>query len=278
MRLERFDHLPGVAHHDRQRGGRATPATPSTSWRRARFACAPQGPGARSPRDSVFVTTPGLEFLLRARRGASGGLLRLGVVLGPARTRRWRARARRSRREPRRCVHFTNRQAFLGRALRPLGAGRGGAHRGAGRGTAVLALGRARPARHPLFKPDRLAWHAARVDRAKALIEARYAEPLSLSAMARDAGMSMFHFARIFAELAGPATSSLPGRRAPREGPRPSPRRRRRHRHVLRRRLRLAEPLRHDVSPPIWRPDHRTSAGTGNRPLRPPTLTGVCGS
>ncbi len=48
-----------------------------------------------------------------------------------------------------------------------------------------------------------MAWYAARVDRAKAMIEARYAEPLSLSTLARDAGMSVFHFARIFGELEG---------------------------------------------------------------------------
>ena len=35
------------------------------------------------------------------------------------------------------------------------------------------------------------------------MIEARYAEPLSLSTLARDSGMSLFHFARIFAELEG---------------------------------------------------------------------------
>jgi AraC-like DNA-binding protein len=46
-------------------------------------------------------------------------------------------------------------------------------------------------------------WYAARVDRAKAMIEAGYGEPLSLSTMARDSGMSVFHFARIFAELEG---------------------------------------------------------------------------
>jgi AraC-like DNA-binding protein len=57
--------------------------------------------------------------------------------------------------------------------------------------------------RHRLFKPERLTWYASRVERAKALIEARYAEPLSLSIMARDSGMSVFHFARIFNELEG---------------------------------------------------------------------------
>ena len=59
--------------------------------------------------------------------------------------------------------------------------------------------------RQPLFRPERLSWYACRIDRAKALIESRYAEPLSLSRLARDAGMSLFHLARIFAELEGRA-------------------------------------------------------------------------
>lgn len=58
-------------------------------------------------------------------------------------------------------------------------------------------------ARHPLFRPEHLAWYAARIDRAKALIEARYAEPLSLSDIVRDSAMSVSHFARIFSELEG---------------------------------------------------------------------------
>lgn len=110
-----------------------------------------------------------------------------------------------------------------------------------------------RDARHPLFRPERLAWYAARVDRAKALIEARYAEPLSLSDIARDSAMSVFHFARIFSELEGQpphrfltdvrlahADASL------RDGGR-------RHRYLLRGGLWLAQPLRHDVSPALWR-------------------------
>jgi AraC family transcriptional regulator len=37
----------------------------------------------------------------------------------------------------------------------------------------------------------------------KALIREHYAEPVSLSRMAREAGMSVYHFARVFAELEG---------------------------------------------------------------------------
>jgi AraC family transcriptional regulator len=35
------------------------------------------------------------------------------------------------------------------------------------------------------------------------MFEAHFAEPLALSTRARDAGMSLFHFARVFAELEG---------------------------------------------------------------------------
>ena len=59
-----------------------------------------------------------------------------------------------------------------------------------------------------------------RVDRAKAMIEAHYAEPLSLSMMARESGMSVFHFARIFARARGPAAPPLPDRCPPGPGPR----------------------------------------------------------
>ena len=67
----------------------------------------------------------------------------------------------------------------------------------------LLASLAAPTASTPLYRPDRLAWHARRVERAKDMIDACYAEPLSLSMLARDAGMSLFHFARIFAELEG---------------------------------------------------------------------------
>jgi AraC-like DNA-binding protein len=55
----------------------------------------------------------------------------------------------------------------------------------------------------PLFRAHQLSWYASRIDRAKALIDAHFDEPLSLSRMARDAGMSVYHFARVFNELEG---------------------------------------------------------------------------
>lgn len=55
----------------------------------------------------------------------------------------------------------------------------------------------------PIFRAHQLSWYASRVDRAKALIDAHFDEPMSLSRMAHDAGMSVYHFARVFNELEG---------------------------------------------------------------------------
>ena len=83
----------------------------------------------------------------------------------------------------------------------------------------------------------------------KALIREHYAEPLSLSRMAREVGMSVYHFARVFAELEGqPPHKYLLGvrlRRRPRAcaPARASP-------TPASRRLFLAQPLRLHVSPP----------------------------
>jgi AraC-like DNA-binding protein len=55
----------------------------------------------------------------------------------------------------------------------------------------------------PLFRADLLSWYAARVDRARSLMDAHFHQPLSLTRLSRDVGMSPFHFARVFRELAG---------------------------------------------------------------------------
>ncbi len=54
-----------------------------------------------------------------------------------------------------------------------------------------------------LFRPGQLSWYTTRVGRVKALIHAQYSGPLSLSRMASEVGMSLYHFARVFAELEG---------------------------------------------------------------------------
>ncbi len=55
----------------------------------------------------------------------------------------------------------------------------------------------------PLFRQRQLAWYAERVDAAQKSMEQRYEDNHSLNSLARSVGMSAFHFARVFAELAG---------------------------------------------------------------------------
>ncbi len=61
---------------------------------------------------------------------------------------------------------------------------------------------KSRPPRQ-LFRQRQLAWYAERVDAAQKSMKQRYEDNHSLSSLARSVGMSAFHFARVFSELAG---------------------------------------------------------------------------
>lgn len=71
----------------------------------------------------------------------------------------------------------------------------------AGELLAAVADGEPAPAR--LFRPGQLAWYARRVEQARATLTEGYARHFSLGEIARDAGMSPFHFSRVFRELCG---------------------------------------------------------------------------
>ena len=193
--LERFDHVPGVVHHDseRERAARHGVNFVEAGSFRVRTTGAWHGIGV----DSLFVTTPAMEFscahdedhpldccLSVSYSDEAVESARSAVTLADSPVR-----------------PLTNRLAFLQRALR--GCVPGDEARAEALAGALLWSLSAGIARQRLFRPERLTWYATRVDRAKAMIEARFAEPLSLSIMARDSGMSVFHFARIFGELEG---------------------------------------------------------------------------
>jgi AraC family transcriptional regulator len=193
--LERFDHVPAVAHRDPERERATRHAVNFVEA--GSFRLRTTGGWRRLGTDSLFVTTPALEFscghdedhpddccfsVAYADEAVESARSSVTLADSPVRP-------------------LTNRLAFLRRALRECIPG--DEARAEALAAALLWSLSTATARHPLFRPERLAWYAGRVDRAKALIEARYAEPLSLSTLARDAGMSVFHFARIFAELEG---------------------------------------------------------------------------
>jgi AraC family transcriptional regulator len=193
--LERFDHEPGMPHRDPEREC-------STHYgvhfvEAGSFRLRTTDAWDEITDDSLFVTTPGLEFSCAhddehpSDRCVSVSYSEQAVESARA---SWRL-ADTSRRD------LTNRLAYLRHTLgRPVPGEEARVEALAG---AVLWALSSKAARHPLFRPQRFAWYAARVDRAKAMIATHYAEPLSLSAMARETGMSVFHFARIFAELEG---------------------------------------------------------------------------
>jgi AraC-like DNA-binding protein len=58
-------------------------------------------------------------------------------------------------------------------------------------------------AERPLYRPGQLAWYAKRVDAARRLLDEDFSANHTLAGLASDAGMSPFHFARVFRELAG---------------------------------------------------------------------------
>lgn len=193
--LERFDHAPGVRHRDPDREcatGHRVNFVEAGSFR-----VRSTGAWREVSRDSLFVTRPGLEFSCAHDEDYPCDAC-LSVSYSPEMVESARSFVALAG-EPVRPM--TNRLAYLHRALRTCAPA--DRVRTESLGAALLwALSIAR-ARQPLFRPDRLSWYASRVERAKAMIEARYAEPLSLSAIARESGMSVFHFARIFAELEG---------------------------------------------------------------------------
>jgi len=54
-----------------------------------------------------------------------------------------------------------------------------------------------------LFSEKKFSWYAQRVHHIRDRLDAEFAETLSVSDLAREVGMSMFHFTRVFTELTG---------------------------------------------------------------------------
>ena len=193
--LERFDHVPGVAHQDPEReraAGHRVNFVETGSFR-----VRTTGAWHAVTPDSLFVTTPGLEFSC-AHDGDHPADCCLSVSFSDEALESARSFLTLADSPVR---PITNRLAYLRRSLR--GCAPGDEARVEALAGALMSSVSMAAARRPLFRPERLSWYAARVDRAKAMMEERYAEPLSLSSLARDAGISLFHFARVFAELEG---------------------------------------------------------------------------
>lgn len=197
LRVERFDHPPGEAHHDPDAecaGGYAISFIEA-----GRFLVRPRG-GAWQVADTrhLFVTAPGFEFSCAHEEETPTDRC-LSICYTEASIESARSEGLAWTRAP--LVRATNRTAYLHHRLSACGPGEE-AHAEALAG-ALLWATCAGPRPRAVVRADRLRWYAARVDRAKALMEARYGEALSLTTLARAVGMSVHHFARVFAELEG---------------------------------------------------------------------------
>lgn len=194
--LERFDHAPGIVHRDPDReraSGHAVSVVEAGTFRvRGRRTWRTVTAG------ELFVTRPGLEFTCHHDVDHPDDVC-LSVSFAPQAIESLRSQGLRPSRA---LVHRpSNRRAYLALALRECRPG-DDARLEAAAGALQWTLGD-RPTASPVFRADRLSWYARRIDDAVRQIETQYAEPLSLTTLARAAGMSTFHFARVFAELRG---------------------------------------------------------------------------
>lgn len=198
IQLERFEHDAEIAHHDPdserasthalnfvESGSFDVRATGAARWRRVTTA-------------NIFVTTPGFEFACRHHHEYPDDAC-VSVRLADASVESLLQSGARVPRAP--VVALTNRRAYLRRQIGEL-TPRDPARAEALAGELFWSLS-ADSSKLPLFRAQQLSWYVARVDRAKAMMDAHFAEPLSLTDMARDAGMSLYHFARVFNELDG---------------------------------------------------------------------------
>jgi AraC-like DNA-binding protein len=194
--LERFDHEPGIAHRDPEQEcarGHAISFVEAGS-----FLLRAGGTWRRLSSARLFAATPGLEFSCAHDQDHPQDRC-LSVRYAEAAIESLRSAGAAAVTTPVRSL--TNRQAFLRLELLADHA-QDAARTEALAGALYWSLTGPEKTR-PLFRSGQLSWYATRVGRVKALIRAHYAEPLSLSRMASEVGMSVYHFARVFGELEG---------------------------------------------------------------------------
>jgi AraC family transcriptional regulator len=154
----------------------------------------------------ILVTVPGMAYRSRERVASDGA--RHGLCLDVSFSERARDAVEGMRVEALRShtpvVAVNNRRAYLQQRL--------SAHLGAGQDPLALDLVAGELLHSTLadaaccrrrYKASRLRWYGHRVDQARQQLDEQYASDHSLAGLARTAGMSSYHFARIFRELSG---------------------------------------------------------------------------
>jgi AraC family transcriptional regulator len=199
--LSRFDHPPGPAHADPDEEGASDFSvnfleSGSFDLRVGR---------SRHALDcsTVFVTWPGLAFRCAHQDEAPTDVCLSTSVASAYAEEVWGITGL-APSKARPVVRLTNRLAYLRHCLFVEGVGLDPlAVETLGGDLLAVAIGPEPAMPRRLFRPRQLGWYAARVSAARERLETQYAEPLSLLDLARDVGMSPYHFARVFRELEG---------------------------------------------------------------------------
>lgn len=196
--VDRFDHPAAHVHHDPAE--EFVDACSISFVERGRFFMQAGrrtwelGPGA------VFLTYPGMTYRCRHRESVPSDACLSVTYLGSATATPELAKLDRSARD---CtvVPSTNRLAYLFRGLSST-ASVAEAMAADSLAAALLQEVWGTPPRR-LYRQRQLAWYAERVDAVRQTLEKRPADDHHLAALAGSVGMSTFHFARVFRELAG---------------------------------------------------------------------------
>lgn len=200
LAVKRFDHPPDVPHVDDEET--RSPAFSVNFAERGSFTVSWGSRTARVTSDNILVTTPGFGYHVRHDDDAPND-----VILGIAFQDHWRdhltevlpeSRVARSPVTP-----VTNRRAYLRRRLVASFRHSPPTLCIDSIGAELLAAVGDEGNHHRRYRDSQLSWYAGRVDAARELLDEAYALDHSLSALAGEAGMSPFHFARVFRELVG---------------------------------------------------------------------------
>jgi AraC family transcriptional regulator len=191
--IERCDHPPDVPHVDPDE--ERSSAYCVSFVERGAFSVTAKRRTWSVGTSELFVTVPGMVYRCDHHDNPDDVCLCVGFGAGDDDARDLRALARRAPVAP-----LTNRRAYLQRRLTqrieqidPLAI-----ESIAGEILHDMVDG---AVTKRLYGSDQLAWYARRVDAARDELESDYASPHSLTSLARSAGMSPFHFARVFREL-----------------------------------------------------------------------------
>jgi len=200
LAAERFDHPPGHTHTDPVEEFSA--AYSVNLVQRGDFSIQIGRRTWDVEPGVLFLTVPGMVYRCRHRDAFPVDRC-LGVVYAPGNETWGTARLDRiARRGP--TARVTNRIAYLFRSIPCLSSNVDARMAVENSAAELLDEVCREDATHcKLYKEHQLSWYAERVDAARVLLEMQYATAFSISDLARAVGMSTFHFARIFRELAG---------------------------------------------------------------------------